>query len=236
MAVLFDIDGTLTNFEKFVLDNGPKYMLNKHGIAVANKDGYDIDQVFALTKYFLKEGMDYDKAVKTGDKIMSQFWQRYYLKYIRTPFREGAADLITKLQEEGNDVAFVSSRKHSTEKTLMGRFVKASIDWQFKHNDVQNANIMLFENDLEKTIYLFNESHNGHVLIDDKPELILDMSESMPTFCIESAYNRNNYLGREVESFDNYTDGRLYEAIKERQKIKTKVKTYDRSKGALYNG
>lgn len=228
MAILFDIDGTLTNFEKFVLDNGPKYMLNKHGINIANENGYDIDEVFDLPRYFLSEGMDYNEALKTSDKIMSQFWQRYYLKYIRTPFREGAVDLVSKLQEEGHDVAFVSSRKHSTEKTLMGRFVKASIDWQFKHNGLTKPNIMLFEDDREKTLYLLIEGDNGHVLIDDKADLILDMSETMPVLCIESAYNNNRYLGRDVESFDNYTDGRIYEAIKEKQAVKTKVKTYDR--------
>ncbi len=230
MAVLFDIDGTLTNFEKFVLENGSKYMLKKHGLGVANVNGYDIDQVFALQRYFFDEGCEPIKAKEKSDKIMKAFWNMYYLKYLRTPFRAGSAEMIRQLQKEGHQVAFVSSRKHSTENSLLGKFVKASIDWQFRANGLHDQNIILFEDDLYKMMFLYSESHNNHILLDDKPELIYDIAESMDAICIESAYNDHHYLGRNVQRFNNYEDGKIYEAITQHQKVKTLMKNKVRGK------
>lgn len=56
MNIIFDIDGTITDFEKFVLKRATPYIKKKYGIDATNLDGYDIDQVFELEKKISRIG------------------------------------------------------------------------------------------------------------------------------------------------------------------------------------
>ena len=48
MRIGIDIDGVLTDFEKWQLDYGSKYFL-KYNKNIVNPDGYDSDTVFNIT-------------------------------------------------------------------------------------------------------------------------------------------------------------------------------------------
>ena len=48
MRIGIDIDGVLTDFEKWQLDYGSKYFL-KYNKNIVNPDGYDSDTVFNVT-------------------------------------------------------------------------------------------------------------------------------------------------------------------------------------------
>lgn len=90
MNVAFDIDGVLTDLEKFQIEYGRKYF----GREEKNKKGSSIRELFACS-----EVEEYN------------FWKKYLLLYaMNWPVREGAREIINKIAEEGNKIYFITSR------------------------------------------------------------------------------------------------------------------------------
>ena len=211
MRIGFDIDGTLTNFEKFVLDNAITYMKKKYDMDVVNKNGYDIDQVFDVENQLLKRGYSNEEATIKTKQIMNGFWEGYYPKYILAPFRDGVAETLNKLYEEGNEIFIISSRKKATENSIKGRIVRSSIDLQFALNKVKHNHILLFENDEEKLKAI--EANYIDIMVDDKPELISKIAKFTDVVCIDSAYNTNHELGINVKRATGYENDQVYNII-----------------------
>ena len=76
MKIVFDIDGTLTNFEKFIIEN-KKYIEQKYFIELTNLYGYDVDEMFDIKNKF----QDVNEGKEKSKEIMNDFWDKYYFKY-----------------------------------------------------------------------------------------------------------------------------------------------------------
>ncbi|MDD2203322.1 MAG: AMP-binding protein [Bacilli bacterium] len=216
MKIGFDIDGTLTDFEKFVFDNAITFMKKKYNMNIINENGYDLDQVFDIENQLLKKGFSIEEAATKTEQIMNDFWERYYIKYILTPFREGVVETINRLYAEGNEIFIVSSRKRATEDSFKGKIVRSSIDLQFALNKVKYHHLLLFENDKEKLKAIKNNYID--IMVDDKPELISQIAEFTDAVCITSSYNNYEFTP-DVETVDGYNHNEIYNsvlAIKER--------------------
>ena len=84
MRIGIDIDGVLTDFEKWQLDYGSKYFL-KYNKNIVNPDGYDSNTVFNVT-----------------NEIDSEFWKEYLYDYaVNEPARKFSGEVIDKLKENG---------------------------------------------------------------------------------------------------------------------------------------
>ena len=57
-----DIDGTLTDFEKFVCENSANYMRKHCGWDISNQCGYDVDQLYSVEEKLLKQGYNAENA------------------------------------------------------------------------------------------------------------------------------------------------------------------------------
>ena len=70
IKIVFDTDGTLTDFGGFLEKYALEYMQKRYGLILKNKSGYDIDELYDL---------------KTQDgaetSIAKQFWNHHYLQY-----------------------------------------------------------------------------------------------------------------------------------------------------------
>ena len=77
MKIAVDIDGTLTDFEKFISDN-KAYLRKRYGLSLTNHCGYDVDQMFEIEGFFLKRGDSALSAKQKSESIMDDFWRRYY--------------------------------------------------------------------------------------------------------------------------------------------------------------
>ena len=82
MRIGIDIDGVLTDFEKWQLDYGSKYFL-KYNKNIVNPDGYDSDTVFNVT-----------------NEMDSEFWKEYLYEYaINDTFNDGK-DAVNNLSDK----------------------------------------------------------------------------------------------------------------------------------------
>ena len=97
MKIVFDIDGTLTDFEAFIIENR-SYIEEKYAISLTNFDGYDIDGMFDLQNKYNAYGRD----------IKDDFWNKYYLSYLMYGFRKGVKETFDKQTNERYETIIVT--------------------------------------------------------------------------------------------------------------------------------
>lgn len=211
MRIVFDIDGTFTDFEKFVLKNAPKYVEKKLGLLPTNLKGYDVDQVFDIENQMVKKGVSKEEAALISKKTMDSFWVKYYLKYsLLTPYRTGVRRIINTLYEAGHEIILASSRKKTCDDNLIGKMVRATTIFQATLNGVKRDKFLLFPDDEAKmeTIKLLNPD----IVVDDKPELIQEFSKFTSVICINSNYNFYHNFQSSVFRVNGFDD-KLSEVI-----------------------
>ena len=101
MNIAFDIDGTITNFEEFILKNR-KYIEKKYQLNLNNASGYDIDEMFQIKQQLVEKGISELVAEKLETKIVNDFWNRYYIKYLMTSFRKNIGKITSQIKKDGN--------------------------------------------------------------------------------------------------------------------------------------
>lgn len=216
MNIIFDIDGTITDFEKFVLKRATPYIKKKYGIDATNLDGYDIDQVFELEKKYQELGTSPELAKAYSDKVMNRFWEANYLAYVFAPFKKGAKETVDRLIKENVDIEFCSSRKKSTQKDFKGRFVRNTIKLQLLLNLGRRHKVNFFEDEESKMNYIL--SKESIIIVDDKPELLkmIDSYETIDGVCINASYNKeeNFNLPNKIHRVNGYENYEAYDVIK----------------------
>lgn len=210
--ISWDIDGTLTNFEEFVLKNGSKYMKQKYNMDVVYPDKYDLDLVFDVENVLIQRGYSKEEAKQESDKILKDFWNVYYPKYCLEPFRKGVRETIERLKADGDEIFVISSRKKTTEKSFIGKIVKGMALLQFILNGVPYDKIIFAETDKEKLEII--KRNYIDIAIEDKPELIEEISKFTDTVCMSNKYNQNT-TGSKATTFENWN---MYDVIQEKKK------------------
>ena len=74
-----DIDGTLTDFTGFILNNSVSYMKKHYGCDVKNRNGYDISEIYDLENLFIFR--NFSNPQKEVEKAEAKFWKQIFVKY-----------------------------------------------------------------------------------------------------------------------------------------------------------
>ena len=184
MRIGIDIDGVLTDIERFQLDYGSKFFA-KYNKFVINPKGYEPYEVF-------------DVEVQLDTK----FWDEYYLHYLKTDcMRRFASEIINKLKDEGNEIYIITARHADNiitdkESSLL---TKAWLD----KNEVKYDKLIFSPED-KLNICLKN---NIDIMVEDKPTNINIISTKIPVICINAEYNQNcnrNNIYRAYSWYDVY--------------------------------
>ena len=171
MNIGIDIDGVLTDIEKFMMDYGTKFCL---------EEGLEID---------IKE-IDYSE-IKTFHWTQEQadkFWEKYLAGYVQyTLQREFASDIIKMLKDEGNKIYIITARNEyglSTE--YYGKMKQLTKEWLIKQ-DI-NYDEIIFTTDKEKIQKCIE--NNINVMIEDSPGNIQDISSKIKVIKFDCQYNK----------------------------------------------
>lgn len=107
MKIIFDIDGTLTDFNGFV-DKYAVPFFNKLEIKQVNPDAVEIEQKMDFSRVEISE----------RKKIVNGFWvsYRFMLFSLFGKFRPGVRKTLNKLKNKGDDIYFYTSRDKTTQK------------------------------------------------------------------------------------------------------------------------
>lgn len=175
--VAFDADGVLQDTEFFQLSTEvKKFMKKEFGLDVVNENGYGIKDVFGCSK-----------------EIEMKFWEKFIIKYsLRFKTREGMAELIQKLREEGKKVYIITSKACALEKNYKGFAVKTLFELGLQLNNIHVDGIeycSLENSHLSK--YEACKKLNIDIIIEDKAENIQYLSKYIPVLCFRSKNNKD---------------------------------------------
>ena len=170
MRIGIDIDGVLTDFEKWQLDYGSKYFL-KYNKNIVNPDGYDSDTVFNVT-----------------NEMDSEFWKEYLYDYaVNEPARKFSGEVIDKLKENGFEIYIITARFLTDKNTIEGERMRNIVKNWLKQNNVHYDKIIFSPEDKLKIC----KENNIDIMIEDKVENINNISKEIPVICFNASYNKS---------------------------------------------
>lgn len=172
MKIGIDIDGVLTDIEKWQLDYGSKFYYEKYSKQIINYKGYETKEIFNV-----------------NSKIDDEFWFKYFKEYsINIEIRKFASEVISKIKENGNQIYIITARgsflSHSTDVMSIEENKNIVINWLSKNN-IYYDNI-IFSPEEKLNICMEN---NIDVMIEDKVDNINKISKKIPVICFHSSYN-----------------------------------------------
>ena len=170
MKIGIDIDGVLTNIEKWQLDYGTKFY-SKYNKKIVNPKGYETYEIF-----------------DADEKLDDLFWNTYWIEYCtNVEVRKFASDVITKLKKDGYEINIITARgnwlplDNSISKEESNNIV---IEWLRKNNIVYDKIIFSPEDKLDICM-----KNNIDIMIEDKVDNINKISKEIPVICFNAGYN-----------------------------------------------
>ena len=170
MRIGIDIDGVLTDIEKWQLDYGSKFYFENYGIEIQNNEGYEVTNIFNI-----------------DSKLDDQFWNEYLYDYAKNePARKYAAEVIDKLKEKGHEIYIITARYLTDRNDEVGKEMKNIVINWLKSNDINYDQISFSPED---KIEICKEN-NISIMIEDKVENINNISRIIPVICFHAEYNK----------------------------------------------
>lgn len=205
MLVGIDIDGVMTDFEKYVKCRGSQY-LNTH---VINQKGSDIAEIFGV-------------SVATEDK----FWRDNIMHYVtECPPREGLVEFINALDKMDVQWTVITDRCRDLsycrwEKETMICFVENFVnDILLKTHSTGFSGIHYTSGDkLSKCLEL-----GVNLMIEDSIKHLMCISKHIPMACMVSAYNEDLVLDS-VAMIQGFLDQNLLDYVTEVRDVTYKNK------------
>ena len=166
MRIGIDIDGVLTNVERFQLDYGSKFY-SKYNKYVVNPKGYEPYEEFGVST-----------------ELDDEFWDEYYFYYLKNyPARDFASEIIKKLKDEENEIYIITAR-HGEPRISTEEIESTTKNWLDKNGIIYDKLIFSPEDKLETCL-----NNKIDVMIEDRPENIRKLSTKIPVICFHSEYN-----------------------------------------------
>ena len=198
MRIGIDIDGVLTDIEKWQLDYGSKFYYENYNKTIVNPKGYETNEIF-------------DSSIECDD----QFWDKYFKEYsINVEARKFASEVISKLKQDGYEIYIITARgsflSHSA--NVMSKEENEHIvkEWLNKNNIYYDKLIFSPEDKLGICI-----NNDINIMIEDKVDNINKIATKLPVICFNAGYNEE-CKGENI--YGVYTWYDIYNTIKNKIK------------------
>ena len=170
MRIGIDIDGVLTDFEKWQLDFGSKFFI-KYNKNIVVPDGYDSDVIFDVTK-----------------EMDSEFWEKYLYDYAKNePARKFAGEVIDILKEKGYEIYIITARYLTDRDDDLGKNMRLIVEEWLKQNKINYDKIIFSPEDK----FDICKDNNIDIMIEDKVDNINKISKIIPVICFNASYNKS---------------------------------------------
>ena len=169
MRIGIDIDGVITDIERFMIDYGVKFCIENN-----------------LTYNVKTENYKDKKMLGISAENAQKFWETYLKDYVvNYKPRDFVSEIIKKLKEEGNEIYIITARN---EEGLVGKdygHMRDIVKEWFEKNDIYYDKIVYTEG--SKVPYVIGNYVD--IMIEDDPKNIKEISKKVPTICFHSEYN-----------------------------------------------
>ena len=170
MRIGVDVDGVLTDLEGYLFDNAIQYF-KQHNIELKNPKGYDVCGMFEVDESF-----------------NVSFWKFHVAQYFAHAARDYAAEVISKLQSEGNEIYIITARGSGKDQDTLGLDETKFVTEVWLNRNGIYPNKILFTDHGKLEVCLEN---NIDLMIDDMPKNLLDVSSKIKCFAYHAGYNEH---------------------------------------------
>ena len=174
MRIGIDIDGVLTDVERWQLDYGSKFYYERYQKEIVNFEGYDTNQIFNV-----------------DDKLDEEFWREYFKEYsLNVEARKFANEVIDKLKQDRHQIYIITARgsflSHSADVMSIEENQQIVLNW-LKNNHI-NYDKIIFSPEDKLDIC---KENNIDLMIEDKVDNINKISKIIPVICFHAGYNKD---------------------------------------------
>lgn len=205
LVIGVDADGVLTDMSKFNIREGVKVFKKKK----INRDGYGPADIFGLTK-----------------KEETMFGLKVFIKYItKEPPRQGAAEIIQRLNKAGDELHEITARKFVTLRNPLGAYVRYCFDKWLKKYKMSFKSIEYCSEDCTpRDKWIACSKLSVDVMVEDKPEVALYLAEQgIKVLLFNAPYNKEVEHENIIRVYDWYDVYNEIRAIKEKATLITPV-------------
>lgn len=229
MKIIFDTDGTLTDFNQFVKDNALDYFANEYGMVVKYPNELEIEDIFDMDNFFsVKYNCDLETAKKYTKKALDKYWVNFsrFVKFsLLDKFRDGASEFINTCIKNGHTVEIHTSRGKTTENNIIGSISRSFTYLQYKLNGVKISKdaFHYYKNDEEKIKGI--ENSKPDIIFEDKQEVLLELNKKgFRTICINGNHNvsvEESDMLKKTSNYDENEIGDIIDALMGRKSYET---------------
>ena len=117
--IIFDIDGTLTDFNKFISDKSIPYFKKHYHLRVKNPSALEISDIFDIKNTLIAKGFTAREAEKKEKAMLNKYWisHRFLSFSLLVRYRKYAAETIKFFIENGFNIQIHTTREKCTEET-----------------------------------------------------------------------------------------------------------------------
>ena len=170
MRIGIDIDGVLTDLERFQLDYGSKFMFEHYNKEVKDANAYETTEMFNI-----------------DSNIDDSFWDEYLPVYAtKEPARKYASEVINRLHTDGNEIYIITARYLTDRDDEKGNNMRETVKKWLENNNIFYNNLIFSPEDKLEIC----EKNNIDLMIEDKPDNINKISRRIPVICFNAGYNR----------------------------------------------
>lgn len=172
MRIGIDVDGVLTQLDKYQIEKGKKYFGEN---TVIDTEKYDIKDIFNCSK------QDREK-----------FWTKYIWEYcLKSPVSPHAAEIIRKWKNEGHEISIITGRVHTTKNNIMGKIFRRMLEYWLEKSGIVYDRIVYCDEktSAEDKVDVCRELEID-VMLEDKIENIEALKKVCKIISFDALYNR----------------------------------------------
>ena len=232
MKVIFDTDGTMTDFNRFIREEAIPYFEKKYKMTVKYPDKLEVEEIMDMENFFrCEKNCTPEEAKKMVKEALDKFWvsPRFIEFAFGEKFRDGAATFLNDLKKKGHDVEIYTSRKKTCHQDVVGSVARLFTKGQYVQNGVflTPSHFHFFEDDQTKIEAI--KQAKPDLVFEDKPEIIEELNRAgIKTVCVSGTHNEKVASTKNCERIDSFAYDVLDEKIKKLLGVKNVV-CYDRA-------
>lgn len=171
MRIGIDIDGVLTNFERWQIDYVSKFAYENNIGEIKNINAYSSDGIFGW-----------------NDEIDDKFWEEYLIYYATNEkARAFSGEVIKKLKNDGNEIFIITARYLTDRESEEGKNMRNIVYNWLKENNIYYDEL-IFSGEDKRNIC---REKKIDIMIEDCAKNIDELSKVVPKIiCFDAQYNK----------------------------------------------
>ena len=174
MKIGIDIDGVLTDVEKYAIDYISKW-------CVENNIEYNIREI----------NYQFNKTFNISEKQEDDFWYKNIESYgINISIRPFASEVIKRLKEEGHEIYIITARFLSNREDEIGERMRNIVRNWLNKNEIDYDKLIFSRRSKERKVQEIIDNRID-LMIEDSPNNIKQISQIIPVICYHAQYNKD---------------------------------------------